>query len=189
MCNTRWQCCITSVVGKKMPTCGETTKLPHADGLTLVQRRVAWNMHFLCKNQLGGQQLRQQMGHAQVGARVVYGDCIFYTLSPNEQHSAWVLRLSRYRQNDPCIQFDDDLHQQLRQCAGRLEPRLAHCEEASVEFPAYKFRRAMTARGPLVVMDAYALHIRLRLPRLFGQRSCNRCPRCNARGEKFPCQK
>ena len=46
----------------------------------------------------------------------------------------------------------------------------------------------MTTRDPLAVMDAYGLHIRLRLPRLFGQRSCNRCPRCNAHGEKHPCQ-
>ena len=34
-------------------------------------------------------------------ARVTYGDCICFTISPNEQHSALVLRLSRFRQNGP----------------------------------------------------------------------------------------
>ena len=145
-------------------------------------------MHFLAKNLPGGQQLRQQMGPAQFGARVVYGDCLFYTLSPNEQNSSWVLRLGRYRVNDPCIQGDDEVQEKMRQCAGRLEPKIAESEETSVEFPAYKFRRIMTARDPMAVMDAYSLHIRLRLPRLCGQRACPRCPRCNEYGNQFSCQ-
>ena len=148
---------------------------------------MAWNVHFLCKNQAGGQQLRQQMGHAQFGARVVYGDCLFYTLSPNEQHSAWVLRLTRYRNNDPCIQGDSEMQASIRSCAGRLNPKLAASDSTTIEFPAYKFRRVMSARDPMAVMDAYGLHIKLRLPRLFGQRSCPRCPRCNDRGNKYPC--
>ena len=123
-----------------MPIAGDSTKLPFADGLTPLQRRMAWNVHFLCKNRPGGQQLRQQMGHAQFGARVVYGDCLFYTLSPNEQHSAWVLRLGRYRLDDPCIQGDSDLHATMRQCAARTYPSLAK-DSTSVEFPAYKFQR------------------------------------------------
>ena len=170
-----------------MPIAGDTTKLPLADGLTPLQRRMAWNVHFLCKNQPGGQQLRQQMGHAQFGARVVYGDCLFYTLSPNEQHSAWVLRLGRYRANDPCIQGDSELHRIMRQCASRKHPSLAK-DTATVEFPAYKFRRVMAARDPMAVMDAFGVHIKLRLPRLFGQRSCPNCPRCNARNSKYSCQ-
>eukprot|EP00973_Karenia_brevis_P000456 66432-Karenia_brevis.AAC.1 len=43
------------------------------------------------------------MGHRQFGARVNYGECLFFPISPNEQHSALVLRLSRFRQNDPFI--------------------------------------------------------------------------------------
>ena len=145
-------------------------------------------MHFLSKNLPGGQQLRQQMGHAQFGARVVYGDCIFYTLSPNEQHSSWVLRLSRYRHNDPAIQADDEVHERLRQCAGRLVPSLTHREDADVDLPAYKFRRVMVARDPMAVVDAFSVHVRLRLARLFGMRSCPNCPRCNRRGSMYPCQ-
>ena len=46
----------------------------------------------------------------------------------------------------------------------------------------------MCARDPMAVMDAFSLHIRLRLPRLFGQRACLDCPRCNNRECRFPCQ-
>ena len=138
---------VTLKSGKKIPIAGDTTRLPLADGLTPVQKRMAWNMHTLCKNQPGTQQLRQQMGHAEFGARVVYGDCLFYTMSPNEQHSAWVLRLSRYRSNDPCIQSQDEVSAHLRACAGRLSPSVAHAdsvrarvglEAVDVELPAYK---------------------------------------------------
>ena len=150
-----------------MPIAGDTTKLPYADGLSTHAKRMALNLHFLQMNRPGGQQLRQQMGHAVFGARVVYGDCIFYTLSPNEQHSAWVLRLSRYRANDPCLQGGDEVQDQLRKNAGRLEPSLSASESVDVEFPPYKMRRVMTARDPMAVMEAFSLHIRLRLHRLF----------------------
>ena len=94
LCQTLQQGTVTLKSGKKIPVAGDTTRLYQADGLTPVQQRMALNMHFLAKNQPGSQQLRQLMGHCQFGARVVYGDCLFYTLSPNEQHSSVVLRLS-----------------------------------------------------------------------------------------------
>ena len=168
-----------------MPIAGDTTKLPFADGLTQLEQRMAWNMHFLCRNQPGSQQLRLQMGHAQFGARVVYGDCLFYTLSQNPQHSAWVLKFSRYRDNDPYVTEEDAT---LRQCAQRTFPPLTPSEDAELTIPPYKIRRIVAARDPMAVMDAFGVHIRLRLPRLFGMRSCPDCPRCNDRGNPFPCQ-
>ena len=82
-------------VGKgihRVPIEGDTTKLPHAADLTPLERRLAWSQHFLARHLPGSQQVRQLMGHTHFGARVVYGDCIFFTVSPNEQHSALVLR-------------------------------------------------------------------------------------------------
>ena len=92
-----------------MPIAGDTTRLPYANGLTPLERRLAWSMHFMCQNLPGVQQLRQLMGHAQFGARIVYGDCIFITVSPNSQHSALVLRLCRTRRNDPSLSADDGI--------------------------------------------------------------------------------
>ena len=73
----------------RVPIAGDTTRLPYATGLTPLEKRFAWAQHFLAANLPGSQQLRRTMGHRQFGARVVYGDCIFMTLSPNEQHSAF----------------------------------------------------------------------------------------------------
>ena len=87
----------------RVPVAGDTTKLPFAAGLSPLEKKMAWAQHFLAKQMAGTQQLRQLMGHNQFGARICYGDCLFITISPNEQHSALVLRLSRYRQNDPYI--------------------------------------------------------------------------------------
>ena len=77
--------------------------LPHAQGLSNFERKIARELVHLGGKLPGTQQLRRVMGHRQFGARVEYGDCLFLTVSPNEQRSALVLRLSRYRQKDPAI--------------------------------------------------------------------------------------
>ena len=69
-------------------------------------------------------QVRQLMGHAEFGARVVYGDCIFFTISPNEQHSALALRLSRYRENDPYLREATEHANTLRAMGQRDAPAL-----------------------------------------------------------------
>ena len=97
----------------RIPIAGDTTKLPYADGLSELEKKLAWAQHYLAQNLPGSQQLRQIMGHAQFGARVLYGDCIFITVSPNEQHSALVLRLSRFRRNDPFVQHSHDHVQEV----------------------------------------------------------------------------
>ena len=87
----------------RTPIAGDTTKLPFAVGLTPLEKKLALAQHFLAQHMAGTQQLRQVMGRAQFGARVVYGDCLFWTVSPSEQHSAMVLRLSRGREHDPFV--------------------------------------------------------------------------------------
>ena len=91
----------------RVPIAGDTTRLPFANGLTPLERKLAWAQVFLSRNLPGTQAVRQLMGHSVFGARVRYGDCIFFTISPNEQHSALVLRLSRFRQNDPYVKYSD----------------------------------------------------------------------------------
>jgi hypothetical protein len=93
----------------RVPIAGDTTRLPYADGWKPLEKRLALAQNFLAKNLPGSQQLRRLMGHSQFGARVVYGDCIFFTLLPNEQHDAWVLRLSRFRRNDPYVKHSDEI--------------------------------------------------------------------------------
>eukprot|EP00973_Karenia_brevis_P054486 7571710-Karenia_brevis.AAC.1 len=61
------------------------------------------------------------MGNRQFGARVNSGDCLFSTISPNEQHTALILRLSRFRQNHPFTRHADA---QLQNIASKEAPSL-----------------------------------------------------------------
>ena len=107
---------------------GDTTLLPRAKGLKPLERRMAWAQHFLAKRMSGTQQVRQLMGHRQFGARVCHGDCIFFTISPNPQMSALVLRLSRYRESDPYIKHGNETARRLaRQDYPRLEAKRHVC--------------------------------------------------------------
>ena len=54
-------------------------------------------------------------------------------------------------------------------------------QEAAVDFPEYDLRRAACARDPLAVVEAFRVHILLRLSALLGVRMCPLCPRCNAK--------
>ena len=171
----------------RIPIAGDTTKLHLAAGLTPLQKKLARTASFLAQNMQGSQQLRRLMGHSQWGARVVYGDCVFITISPNEQHSALVLRLSRYRRNDPYIRHGDN--ERRRCCAADyppLEMQSKNDDDAYVDLPAYDLRRAYTARDPHAVIEGYKLEILLRLGTLLGVRMCPDCPRCN--NTKFGCQ-
>jgi len=221
----------------KVPVAGDTTRLPHANNLSPLQKKLAWNMHFLAQHLPGVQQIRQIMGHSMFGARVNYGDTLFFTLSPNPQHSALVLRLFRGRQNDPFLQHPETVDRVLRanstmdrpsleetiadsqadvesgregiasrpsRCSTHFDMEDPHCvrcaafttwrrakrklEETAVELPLppYEVRRVAEGRDPMAVMDAFSVHVRLRLPAILGVRMCPNCPRCN--DTDFPCQ-
>ena len=53
-------------------------------GLNALERKLAQTQTFSAEHFLlgGAQAVRRLMGHAQFGARVVYGDCILFTISP-----------------------------------------------------------------------------------------------------------
>ena len=97
----------------QVPISGDTTKLAKVEGLSERQRKLARNVSYLATHFPGTQQNRQLMGHCHWGARVNYGDCLFFTISPNEHHSAMVLKLSRYRRNDPCLKHQDAFWKRL----------------------------------------------------------------------------
>jgi len=176
----------TGVGVHRVPIAGDTRRLPFAIGLTALEKKLAWASHFLAKQLPGTQQLRRLMGHRQFGARVVYGDCIFLTISPNEQHSAMVLRLSRFRKNDPHVKHGDTNRKKMaRQDYPSLEA--TQCEDDFfIELPEYDLRRAYAAQDPYAVIEGYKIEILLRLATLLGIRMCPECPRCNDKG--FGCQ-
>ena len=90
--------------GQRIPIQGDVTRLVHAEGLTRRQRQLAKSVQYAATHISGTQQIRQKIGHALFGARVAYGDGILMTIAPSERHSGLVLRLSRFRRNDPILQ-------------------------------------------------------------------------------------
>jgi hypothetical protein len=86
---------------------GDVTKLHLAHGLTDIQRRLVKNIQFLAASIPGTQQIRKKLGHNLFGARVVYGEGLFMTISPNDKHSGLCLRLIRVRHSDPAWQYED----------------------------------------------------------------------------------
>ena len=141
------------------------------------------------------------MGHSQFGARVVYGDCLFITLSPDPVKSAMVLRLARYRKTDPCVVHGDEGTKLLAQrdypsmeakevrgtvpsaqrgldTEGQSEQRAAE-DFVEVDIPNYLERLKAVARQPLAVADGYRLELK-RFADILGVRMCPSCPRCNA---------
>ena len=65
------------------------------------------NMRYVSSQQGGVQEVRTKIGGALFGARVVYGEPIFVTISPSSRHSGLVMRLSRVRANDPLLWHED----------------------------------------------------------------------------------
>ena len=174
---------------------GDTTKLHLANGLSPLEKKLALEQNYLAKNFPGTQQVRRLMYHRQFGARVCYGDCLFFRISPNEQNSALVLHLSIFRANDPyCLHADRDTRRLAKNDYPNLEARRSRpshgtrekmsnaWESVDIELPAYEQRRVATARNPRAVIEAYRVEIYLRLAHVFGVRMCPQCPRCNSTG-------
>ena len=108
----------------RMPIAGDTSKLLYAEGLDAFARSLARKVNFISETLPGNQIVRKMMGHCEFGARIMHGDSIFLTISPNEHHSALVLRLIRNRANDPMLYGTEPVDVALREISGLTRPRL-----------------------------------------------------------------
>ena len=168
--------------GRRRSINGDTNKLPFAVGLTDLERRILKNYHFMSDAILGSRELRIQIGHLIFGARVFYGHGLFATISPSERHSGLMLKLSRFRKNDPGIVFDDA---GMGDWIGSEKPSLE--PSVTIDLPPYTGRRALLSRDPLAVEEGFHVTIKVLLPLLLGIRMCPLCPACNANGSEHPC--
>ena len=182
----------TGKVGRgvlQMPIAGDITRLPFAEGLSTFERSLAREICFRSAHMPGNMAVRRTMGHAALGARVVFGETLFMTWSPNEQHSAVVLRLMRNRSNDPMLRGEGDVDHALRVCSSMQAPHVvAPGDHSEVELPLYHIRRKLVARDARAVVAAYLYEVKYKLPMLMGLRCCPFCPRCNLDTWPRPCQ-
>ena len=94
--------------------------------------------------------------------------CLFLTISPNEQHSAFVLRLTRYRKNDPFVKYEGPAWQKL--CAAdfpSLSSRRRHIDDnqhASSSSSSSKARKTTETTKPVQDSASADYEIELDIP-------------------------
>ena len=98
----------TAVIQKrKTPINGNMGLLFSDDDIGVTEKLLLRSYLDVTKNIAGCQALRSRMGHILFGMRCVYGEVIFFTVSPNRRHSALLLKLSRARVNDAMLRERD----------------------------------------------------------------------------------
>jgi hypothetical protein len=170
---------------------GDMTKLRYAiDTLTPAAQALINNIEHTTRKIPGTHEIRRKMRHMTHSYRVVYGQPLFLTMSPDEKHNAVMLKLARSRMTDPVHVRDP----QSARWGGREEPRLdlsmsIGIDELRESLPTYDERRQILARDPLAAADGFRVICQVILEALFGMQFCPFCPGCSTFdfGDK-PCQ-
>ena len=162
-----------------------------ADNLTGAEKTLLQSYFNTTRNIAGCQALRRRMGHCLLGMRVVYGEPVFVTLSPNRRHSSLILKLSRVRRHDVGLRATDTCTQARRRFCGPDEPPVfvngfvteddADVEKAEtlLNLPSLRDRQGMNAQDPLSSVHYYLACVYILLPATFGLRMCLNCLHCN----------
>ncbi len=169
---------------------GDMTKVRYGTNLHPAAKRLLDNLEHTTSKLAGTQEVRKKMRHITHSFRVVYGQPIFITFSPNEKDSALMLRFSRSREHDPVHKVEAS----SRKFGGRKFPSLdtdflrLSVEELRAQLPSYDERRTILARDPLAAADGFRVLCEVAMESLFGVHVCPRCPDCNVNGSIHPCQ-
>ena len=174
----------------KRPINGDVRVLFNAVDITPAEKTILKSYLSTTSNIAGCQAIRQKIGHACFGFRVVHGEVIFVTVSPNRRHSSMILKLSRARRNDTSLEADDDVTRCRKRHCGRQTPSIfseysvvddstGQQTMREIPLPDIFDRQAWNAQDPLSSCYHYLFFMYTILPALFGIRMCMRCPDCN----------
>ena len=170
----------TTKTGKKRPINNDLTKVYYAVGISEKAKVLLRNLMYVTSQQCGTQEVRKKIGNALLGARWIYGEPLFVTVSPSSRHSGLVLRLSRVRPNDPTLRLEDLALEKAQRLGSKTYPSVFQSQDTSlVDLPEYDVRQRWQARDGLCGIDAFRVWIMRVLPLLFGVRMCPFCPACN----------
>jgi hypothetical protein len=169
----------------------DVSKLQYAVGLSTTERNLVRDLQFLSSTVAGTQQIRLEMGHALFGARVMLGDPLFITISPNSRLSGLCVRLSRYRVTDPAILHSHRDSISIAPWHSAERPGIWSDGAGDLdefEVPDYNIRRVLAAKDPWAVLQNFSVAIKFLLARLLGCSMCPFCPHCNQDSEEcVPC--
>ena len=120
-----WQRIASNAVqinGVKKNINGNVSLLFAADNISSEEKIILRSYLKTTEAIAGCQQIRKQIGACCFGFRVVHGECIFVTVSPNRRHSSMILKLSRARLADVGLTGADAVCQWRRRYAGSAQP-------------------------------------------------------------------
>jgi len=170
----------TVVINKvKKPINGNIGMLFSADDITSAEKIILRSYLNTTSNVAGCQAVRQKIGHCCFGFRVVHGEVVFLTVSPNRRHSSWLLKLSRAREQDTSLQGTDEVAQERRKHYGAHSPNIfSHTsvfhdpdgEQVSMEIPLPDIfiRQGWNAQDPLASCHHYLCFMYIVLPAILG---------------------
>ena len=172
--------------GKRRRTSNDTSELMYAEGVTKTQRALLSAVRFRTRLVPGTREITHIIGHIGFWASVVYGNCIFMTISPGERHNYLAIRLSRYRFADPYVNNPDASDEKPWTSLDLPSLRAGPDRVFGVDIPGYSLRRRIQAKDPLCCANAFVIQIRVILATLAGVRMCPSCPHCHK--SESPCQ-
>ena len=182
---------VVKINGQQKNINGNVGMLFAADGVTPIEKTILRAYLNTTASIAGCQQIRKKIGACCFGFRVVQGECIFVTVSPNRRHSSMVLKLSRVRRGDTGVSAKDATSQARHKHADPSTPKIFSATSLSddpdgtavvkeIPLPPILVRQAWNAQDPLASVYHYLMFMYVVLPALFGIRMCLRCPDCNA---------
>ena len=170
----------TTLTGQRRRINHDLSKVRQAVGLSNKANLLLRNLAYVTSKQCGTQEVRKSIGNALLGARWIYGEPLFVTVSPSSRHSGLVLRLSRVRPNNTTLRLEDMALGDAQRLGSSTYPSIFQSQQTSlVDLPEYDVRQRWQARDGLCGIDAFRVWIMRVLPVLFGVKMCPFCPSCN----------
>lgn len=99
-------------------------------------------MRHVSSQQGGVQEVRAKIGNAVCGARVVYGEPVFVTISPIRRLSGLVMRRSRVRGNDPLLGHEDMPLEDAQNIGSSSSPTLQEEGDILIDLYDYEARKS-----------------------------------------------
>ena len=161
---------------RRMPVQGDISKAIYASGLSVIARRLLYNVTAVSKDICGTQEIRRRARSMTNSVRVAFGLPIFMTLTCDENHSAIMMRMARLLECDPAYKA---MPEDERRWYSRLSPPLQAWETlAEHQTPTFRVRKRVMCNSAVSAVDGFKVQARLMFKHVYGMRLCMNCPDC-----------
>lgn len=144
---------------RRLPVQRDITKAIYAPGLSVVARRLLFDVAAVSRDSGGTQEVRRRARSITNSIRTGYRLPSFTTLTSDENHKAIMSRLARLLESDPAYKH---CSVDVQRWYGRLQPPLqAWNTRNDHETPSYAVRRSILVNSAVNAVDGFKVHTRL----------------------------